>query len=303
MRLVSYERDGRWAPGIALDGRVVDTSSAAVAAGLLRENEAPWQSNRAVLGLDGGGREALRRAASELATTQAAGLPDGDLRLGPPIVDPEKIILLGLNYRDHADEIGMPVPTAPVLFAKYRNSLAGHDSPIRIPAAMSAVDYEGELAIVIGRRCANVAAADAAQVIAGAMALNDVSARDLQFQTGQWLAGKALDTFAPCGPELVLADELPDLQKLAIATRVNGSTMQASNTSEMIFTIAETIAFISRLMTLEVGDVISTGTPAGVGYSRTPPVQLRPGDVVEVEVEGIGTLRNPVVGEACKERR
>jgi len=204
------------------------------------------------------------------------------------------VICLGLNYRDHANETGLAEPQTPLLFAKYRNSLIGDSSPIRLPRDTQAVDFEGELAIVIGRRGKGFPAADALDYVAGAMAFNDVSARQLQFRTSQWLPGKALDTFAPCGPELVLADELGDLQNLDVATRVNGETMQAANTASMIFTIAETVAFIAGLMTLEPGDIIATGTPAGVGYTRTPPIELEDGDRVEVEIEGIGALSNPV---------
>lgn len=189
----------------------------------------------------------------------------------------------------------MAAPPVPMLFAKFPNTLAGPDDDVVMPPVTSDVDFEAELAVVIGRRCREVAADDAMDVIAGAMAFNDVSARDLQMATSQWAAGKALDGFGPCGPTLVLADELPDMQDLAIATRVNGQVLQSSRTNMMIFSIAETIAFVTSLMTLEPGDIIATGTPAGVGMSRDPRVSLADGDVVEVEIERIGTLTNRFV--------
>jgi 2-keto-4-pentenoate hydratase/2-oxohepta-3-ene-1,7-dioic acid hydratase in catechol pathway len=294
MRLLTYDGGGTWTPGIAVGDRIVDAGDAGTAAGLLGSTSERWQSNRAVLELDAPGREALALAATELAHTEHRSRARERIRLGPPIADPEKIICLGLNYRDHITETGFEPPRAPMLFAKYRNSLTGHDSAIRVPAVTDAVDYEGELAVVIGRRCARVTPGDAIGYVAGAMPFNDVSARDLQFRTSQWLAGKALDTFAPCGPELVLCDEIGDLQQLDIAARLNGRTMQSANTADMTFSIGEIVAFLSELMTLEAGDIIATGTPAGVGYTRTPPVRLNDGDIVEVEIEGIGTLRNTV---------
>jgi len=216
------------------------------------------------------------------------------VRLGPPIPDPEKIICLGLNYRSHAEEAGLSVPKVPILFAKYRNALTGPTSPIILPGISEEIDYEGELAVVVGKQCKNVAVEEALDYVAGYMAFNDVSARDLQMRTGQWLSGKTLDTFAPCGPALVI-NEISDPQDLDISTRVNGQTLQQSNTRNMIFSVAETLAYISQLMTLEPGDIIATGTPEGVGFKRNPPIFLRHGDVVEVEIEGIGALRNPVV--------
>jgi 2-keto-4-pentenoate hydratase/2-oxohepta-3-ene-1,7-dioic acid hydratase in catechol pathway len=303
MRLLTYDRGGTWAPGIGVGDRIVDAGAAGLAAGLLDPDGEPWRSNRAVLELDASGRAALARAADDLARNQRHSTARDAVRLGPPIADPEKIICLGLNYRDHATETGFEQPPAPLLFAKYRSSLIGHGAAIRIPAVTDAADYEGELAVVIGRRCARTTPGDALDYVGGAMAFNDVSARDLQFRTSQWLAGKALDTFAPCGPELVLSDEVGDVQQLEIATRLNGEVMQSANTADMIFSIAETIAFLSQLMTLEPGDIIATGTPAGVGYTRTPSVSLRDGDVVEVEIQGIGTLRNTVRVEQTPARR
>jgi 2-keto-4-pentenoate hydratase/2-oxohepta-3-ene-1,7-dioic acid hydratase in catechol pathway len=281
MRLVTYTRDGASRSGVLLDGHVVDTATVAADAGLT--------SNRAVLQA---GPDTWRRLAD--AAAGADGFPLDGLHLGPPVADPDKIICLGLNYRDHAAESKLEVPAAPTLFAKFRNSLVGPADAIRLPAASAAVDYEAELAVVIGRRCKEVDEADALAYVAGVMALNDVSARDLQHQTSQWMAGKALDTFAPCGPALVFLDEIDDLQALAVRARVNGETVQDGTTADMVFSVAETIAFLSRLMTLEPGDIVSTGTPAGVGFSRDPKLLLQPGDLVEVEIEGVGTLANRV---------
>jgi acylpyruvate hydrolase len=201
---------------------------------------------------------------------------------------------MGLNYRDHAEEAGLPIPSAPMFFAKFPNSLAGPTATIVPPATTTKVDYEAELAVVIGRRGRDIQPASALDHVAGAMAFNDVSARDLQMANTLWTGGKAIDTFAPCGPALVTLDELGDLGALGLRTRVNGVLVQDGDTASMIFGVAETISFLSQIMTLEVGDIIATGTPAGVGASRTPPLFLDPGDVVEVEADGIGTLRNPV---------
>jgi 2-keto-4-pentenoate hydratase/2-oxohepta-3-ene-1,7-dioic acid hydratase in catechol pathway len=218
----------------------------------------------------------------------------GSVRLGPPVPDPDKIVCLGLNYRDHASESAMALPPTPIIFAKFRSSLAGPNDPIVLPGVGEKFDYEAELAVVIGRRAKNVRREEALEYVAGAMAFNDVTARDIQHATSQWTAGKAIDSFAPCGPALVLGDELGDLQDLAIRASVNGLSVQGGHTSQMIFSVAETIEFLSSLMTLEVGDIIATGTPAGVGISRDPQVLLSPGDVVEVEIEGIGRLVNVV---------
>jgi acylpyruvate hydrolase len=289
MKLVSYEADRIWRSGILLDDVVVDTTQAAAHAGL---DDGDWQSNRFVIAVSAPTRQSLGDAAAELL---AASMPVDGLRLGPPIPDPDKILCMGLNYRDHAAEAGLDLPTVPLFFAKFRNSLIGPGDQIVLPAAASGkVDYEAELAVVIGRRCRDVAAEDALEHVAGAMAFNDVSARDLQAQASQWTVGKAIDTFAPCGPALVLRDEISDLQALGIRTRVNGETLQDANTSLMVFGVAEAISFLTRVMTLEPGDMIATGTPAGVGMARQPRIWLRDGDTVEVEIDELGTLHNPV---------
>lgn len=221
-----------------------------------------------------------------------------EVRLAPPIPDPGKIICLGHNYRAHAEETGGRTPVAPELFAKYANTLIGHREPIQIPKVTDQVDYEAELAVVIGRRGHDIAAEDAQTYIAGYTILNDVSAREYQFMTTQWLAGKSFDTFGPVGPWIVTRDEVPDPHDLRITLSVDGDTLQDSHTGQMIFTIPATIAFVSQIMTLEPGDIISTGTPEGVGFVRKPPRFLRPGETVQVTIERVGTLENPVVAAA-----
>lgn len=298
MRLVTYESNGAWHSGIFVEGWVVNASAAAGHA-QRSGGPAPDQlSNKDIIQLSPEGQATLVRAARALAEqdpTPPAVVRVEDAFLGPPIPDPDKIICLGLNYRTHAEEIGFSIPTVPILFAKFRNSLTGPAGKVVLPEMSKEVDYEGELAVVIGDRCKNVSAENALAYVAGYMAFLDVSARDLQFRSGQWLSGKALDTFAPCGPALVVG-EIGDPQALEIVTRVNGQTLQQGNTRDMIFAVSDTVSYLSQLMTLEPGDIIATGTPEGVGFKRNPPIFLHAGDIVEVEIEGIGTLRNPVTG-------
>jgi 2-keto-4-pentenoate hydratase/2-oxohepta-3-ene-1,7-dioic acid hydratase in catechol pathway len=295
MRLVTYDSNGTWRAGIIVDEDVVDSSVAAMAAEIDFDSERI--SNRRILQLSGKQRSELEQAAGDVANARNSDLdvfPMESARLGPPIPDPDKIICLGLNYKSHAEEAGFKPPEVPILFAKYRNALTGPTSPIVLPKLSQETDYEAELAVVIGKRGKDIPVQNALEHVAGYMAFHDVSARDLQFRAGQWLSGKTPDTFAPCGPALVV-DEIGDPQNLSISMRLNGETLQSSNTRHMIFPVAETIAYISQLMTLEPGDIIATGTPEGVGFKRTPPIFLKDGDVVEVEVEKIGILRNPVV--------
>ena len=211
-----------------------------------------------------------------------------------PIDRPEKIVCVGLNYRDHAEEQGTELPEAPLLFAKWPNTLIGPGEPIVIPPITKQVDYEAELGVVIGRRVRGTSAENALDAVAGYLCLNDVSARDLQFSDGQWVRGKSLDTFCPVGPHFVSADDVPDPQALSIRALVNGEVLQDSNTSNMIFSVAEIVAHVSQAITLEPGDLIATGTPAGVGAFRDPPIWLEPGDEVTIEIESIGALTNPV---------
>jgi 2-keto-4-pentenoate hydratase/2-oxohepta-3-ene-1,7-dioic acid hydratase in catechol pathway len=301
MRLVSYStRDEHagaarpaWRAGIVAGDRIVDAGR--LAAGTAGVPTAEAGSVRGLLALGDAALASLGRLAEDRA---ADGLPRDEVVLGPPVPDPEKIICIGLNYRDHAGEVSMELPPAPILFPKWPNSLIGDGAPIVLPPETSRGDYEGELAVVIGRRVRRVSEADALGAVAGYMPFNDVSARDLQMQVSQWTAGKAIDSFAPCGPELVLAGEVADVRTLEVRTRLNGETVQSASTELMIFPVATLIAYVSSLMTLEPGDVIATGTPAGVGFTREPPIALADGDVVEVEIPGVGLLTNPVVVES-----
>jgi 2-keto-4-pentenoate hydratase/2-oxohepta-3-ene-1,7-dioic acid hydratase in catechol pathway len=212
-----------------------------------------------------------------------------------PAVYPGKILAIGRNYADHAAEGGSDLPKAPLLFNKLPNSLSAHNRPIVLPRISEQVDYEAELAVVIGRRATRVDEARASDYVFGYSLINDVSARDLQFGDGQWTRGKSLDTFAPLGPFITTRDEIQDVQSLKIEGLLNGQVMQTSNTSKMIFKVVHLVSYLSQGITLEPGDVISTGTPDGVGIFRKPPVLLKPGDVFEVKIEKLGTLRNPVV--------
>jgi 2,4-didehydro-3-deoxy-L-rhamnonate hydrolase len=213
-----------------------------------------------------------------------------------PIERPGKIVCVDLNYRDHAIESGLELPTRPLLFAKWQSSVIGPGEPIVLPPISSEVDFEAELGVIIGQRARGVSAERALEHVAGYICVNDVSARDVQMGDGQWTRGKSFDTFCPLGPAMLPADEVPDPQALGIRCLVNGEPLQDSSTAEMVFGVAELLAFISEAITLEPGDLIATGTPAGVGFARTPPVFLADGDEVTVEIEGIGALTNPVVG-------
>jgi 2-keto-4-pentenoate hydratase/2-oxohepta-3-ene-1,7-dioic acid hydratase in catechol pathway len=238
-----------------------------------------------------------KNAARVETLPRGAVLPLGDLVLGPPVPRPGKLICVGLNYKDHAAESNMAVPKSPVTFSKYVTSVVGPGTPIRLPAVSAQVDYEAELAVVIGRRAKHVSVEAAWDHVLGYTNLNDVSARDLQFADGQWQRGKSCDTFAPMGPAIVTRDAAGDPHKLRIQLRLNGTTLQDSSTEQLIFGIDHVVSFLSQTVTLEPGDVIATGTPPGVGFARKPPVFLKPGDVVEVEVEGLGVLVNPVIAD------
>jgi len=221
------------------------------------------------------------------------------VRLLPPIPKPSKMVFIGLNYLDHAKEVGAEIPKEPIIFLKSTSALIGPYDNIVIPKRSKMVDYEGELAVVIGRRCRGVSKDAAMEYVAGFMVMNDVTARDVQKALGQWDKGKGFDTFAPCGPWVVTADEVRDPYSLKIVTKVNNEVRQLSGTWNMIFKIENLIQDISEVMTLEPGDIISTGTPGGVGYVKGK--YLSPGDVVEVCINGIGCIRNKVVSEEVKE--
>jgi acylpyruvate hydrolase len=217
-----------------------------------------------------------------------------EVTLQAPIPRPGKLILLGLNYRDHAEETGQKIPEVPTLFAKYANTVVGPGAAILIPRATEQIDYEAEFAFVIGRRGHHIPRERALDYVAGYTIINDVSARDYQFATSQWMVGKTFDTHCPMGPALVLKDEIADPHDLAISLSIGGEVLQKSNTRQLIFKIPETVQYLSQVMTLEPGDVIATGTPAGVGFTRKPPRWLRPGETVRVEIAGLGVLENPV---------
>jgi len=217
-----------------------------------------------------------------------------DAVLLPVVTRPPKVICVGLNYRDHAEETGAKIPEHPVFFSKFTSCLIGDRAPIVVPRLSDQLDYEVELAVVIGRPGRYIREADAAAHIAGYTVLNDVSVRDFQMRTSQWLIGKVFDRTTPVGPELVTRDEVPRPDALRLATTVNGRVLQDSNTSRLIFSVERCIAAISEILTLEPGDLIATGTPAGVGFTRKPPLFLKEGDTVSVEIEGLGRLENPV---------
>lgn len=234
---------------------------------------------------------ALRGAVADRAVREWRPLADAEILA--PVPRPGKVVAIGRNYKEHAAEEGADPPSAPLIFAKWPSSVIGHGAEIRWdPELTGQVDYEAELAVVIGRRARAVSTADALGYVLGYTCLDDVSARDLQFGDGQWVRGKSLDTFCPMGPWIVTSDDIPDPQRLAIRCLVDGEVLQDSNTSQMYFPVAEIVSYCSRSFTLEPGDVIATGTPAGVGAFRTPPRFLRDGETVTVEIEGIGRLEN-----------
>jgi len=257
--------------------------------------------------LDG---EALSAARGLVETVQADAVRRDGLRsdgavlscakvqLQAPVPEPSKVICIGLNYRDHAEESGMEIPERPLVFSKFPTSIAGPGAAVELPAGSSEVDYEAELAVVIGKRAKRVSAAEANNYVLGYACFNDVSARDFQFSDGQWQRGKSCDTFAPIGPTVVTADEVADPHKLRIQLRLNGETLQDSNTDQLIFRIPELIEALSASITLEPGDVIATGTPPGVGFARKPPIYLKAGDRMAVEIAQLGVLVNDVVEPA-----
>ena len=227
-------------------------------------------------------------------------LPLDSVRLTAPIPHPQKILCIGLNYRDHAIESKMEIPSVPTVFAKFSNAVIGPGDPIMLSAATQKPDYEAEFAVVIGKRAKHVSSSNWKDCVFGYTILNDVSARDVQLATSQWTLGKSFDTFAPLGPHIVSADEIPDPHALDIRLSIGEETLQHSNTRELIFRVPELIEYLSQGMTLEPGDIISTGTPAGVGLGRNPQRWLRAGEEVVIEIDKIGTLRNPVVADQAR---
>jgi len=299
-RLVSYRSDRTaptWRAGVASNQVLIDLAGYAASTSRSQASGS-YQSVRAYLSASPDEQEQILVWAARRLEAGGQVLSLDEVELGPPVPDPEKILCLGLNYPEHAAEAELDIPPAPTFFAKFRNSLVGPTSPVILTAADHFIDYEGELAVVIGKRCKHVSEQVALAYVAGYTVCNDISARVLQMQTGQWTAGKAIDTFLPMGPGIVLAADIPDPQTLLLTTRVNGEVVQRENTSQMIFSVAATIAFLSSFMTLEPGDLIATGTPSGIGARRQPPLFLHPGDIVEVEIERIGMIRNQMVAEA-----
>jgi len=294
MRLVSYHQGGR-AGLAALSGeRLVDLVAVGRDLGVTLDSRRDHSLMRQLLEA---GPVALERLGQVMADGPSvkglATLDVSDVQIDVPISDPGKVICVGLNWASHADEVEMEVPVAPTLFAKFASSLAPDGAALAMPPLTSQLDYEAELAVVIGQDCRDVPTAEALKVVAGYTCFNDVSARDLQLATSQWLPGKALDGFGPCGPHLVTPDEIADVSDLRIRALVNDEVVQDDTTAHMIFPVDEIISYLSRLMTLRVGDVIATGTPPGVGMATSS--YLSVGDVVRVEIDGIGTLTTPIV--------
>jgi 2-keto-4-pentenoate hydratase/2-oxohepta-3-ene-1,7-dioic acid hydratase in catechol pathway len=304
LKLITYLYQGAPHLGAISDGQVIDLAEALVAyrkstghatssrcipvdmLALLQSDPETWQEVTRVVDWTG----ALPEGAGD-----SFRLPLADVQLAPPLANPSKIVCVGLNYHDHCREQDLEVPQRPILFAKFPSAIAGPEDEIRWPGDLSQqVDYEAELAVIIGREGRDISVDEAYGYIAGYTILNDVTARDAQFGDGQWVRGKSFDTFCPIGPYLLTADEMPDPRDLYIRCWVNGELRQDSSTKEMVFDVPELLAYISRTSTLMPGDIISTGTPDGVGVFRKPPVFLQTGDVVEIEIEKLGRLRNPV---------
>jgi 2-keto-4-pentenoate hydratase/2-oxohepta-3-ene-1,7-dioic acid hydratase in catechol pathway len=280
MKLVTFRHDNHVHPGVVLGPEVFSLAATGF---------------HSVLEIVEGGPDALKRVKTAIETAPAFQL--GSVKLMAPIPRPPKIICIGLNYRDHAIESKLEIPTIPVVFSKYASSTIGAEEAIILPKNSEKPDYEAEMAVVIGKNARHAKAEDWREYVFGYMNMNDVSARDFQMATSQWMIGKTFDTFAPMGPYLVTADEIADPHNLNISLTVNDEVLQNSNTRELIFRIPELIAYLSSVFTLEAGDVISTGTPSGVGFSYKPPKWLKHGDQVVVKVEGLGELSNPCIAE------
>ena len=283
MRFVTIQRAGYNEPAVWFDDQAIGLRGAG------------FDDVRSVIA---GGADAMDRVMRWIE-----GAPRGErldpltTRLAAPIPRPPKIVCIGLNYRDHAEESKMAIPEVPTVFAKFATAVTGHRHPIVLPKNSRKPDYEAEFAVVIGKGGRHIPEERWRDHVFGYTMLNDVSARDFQMATSQWMIGKTFDTFAPIGPAIVTADEIEDPHHLAISLTLSGEVMQNSNTSNLIFKVPELIEYLSSVFTLEPGDIIATGTPAGVGFARKPPRWLQPGDEVTVRVEGLGELVNPVVAE------
>ncbi|MGA9628141.1 MAG: fumarylacetoacetate hydrolase family protein [Bryobacteraceae bacterium] len=283
MRFVTLEREGYAEPGVLLGGELIGIGGAGF---------------DSVLSVIAGGADALDRVRRWLKNP-----PPGEpfhparTRLAAPVPRPPKIVCIGLNYRDHAAESNLPIPETPTVFAKFQTAVTGHRHPIVLPRNSVKPDYEAEFAVVIGQGGRHIPEERWREHVFGYTMVNDVSARDFQMATTQWMIGKTFDTFAPIGPAIVTAEEIEDPHNLDISLTLSGQVMQNSNTRHLIFGVPKLIAFLSSVFTLEPGDIISTGTPGGVGMARKPPRWLKPGDEVVVRVAGLGELVNPVVAE------
>ncbi len=284
MRFATFEVEGHLRPAAIQNGSaVVDLSSLGYST---------------LLNLIENGPEALQKAQAFLNDApDSAKHPLASVRLRAPIPKPRKLLCVGLNYRDHAEETGQQIPAVPTMFNKFATAVIGPGDPIVLPRISKSPDYEAEFAFVIGRGGKHIPASQWRDYVFGYTIVNDVSARDYQRATSQWLMGKTFDTFAPIGPWIVTADEIADPHALDISMTINGEEMQNSNTSNLIFKIPDLISFLSSVFTLESGDIVSTGTPSGVGAARNPPRFLRPGDETVIKITQIGELRNPVVAE------
>jgi 2,4-diketo-3-deoxy-L-fuconate hydrolase len=283
MKLCRFGQTGVERPGVFVDGRILDVRASAF--DIEDYNGHFWTH----WGVD--------RLRNLLREQNLKWVDASQVRLGPPIARPGKVIAVGKNYADHAAEFDAELPTRPILFGKAVTSLTGPSDPIVLPRGSRRIDLEAELAVVIGRTARRVPEQDALSCVAGYTVMNDLTDRDAQAEGKQWFHGKGFDGFAPLGPFVVSPDEVPDPQRLRVRSSINGKTLQDANTRDMIFPVARLIAFISADITLEPGDVISTGTPGGVGFARNPPVLLRDGDRVEIEVESVGIQRSTVKAE------
>lgn len=285
MKIVTFkrpkDRDGYRIGSMVSESEILDLTD------LIKEGDLSTVEILSCFDLDSGFLDRAKSARGDV-------IGRNEVRICAPVPRPGKIICIGLNYRDHAAESGMPIPNSPVIFSKFSTCAIASEQPIVIPPGSGETDYEAELAFVIGRRAKNVRREDALDHVFGYTNFNDVSARDFQFADAQWQRGKSCDTFAPMGPYVATTDEIPGPQNLTIKLRLNGETMQDSNTNQMVFGVAELVEFLSLYTTLEPGDVVATGTPPGVGFARKPPVYLNDGDVVEVEIELLGVLSNAV---------
>jgi acylpyruvate hydrolase len=288
MQLISFTRDSRIRSG-GIEGVLTNPSTTRV----VDLNEADPRLPADMLQLLRGGVDLLQLARHVIESAPSeTWLPVSVTQFVAPVPSPGKIICIGLNYRDHAAEAGLSIPAEPVVFAKLSNTVNGPYAPITMPRATEQIDYEAELGVVMGKTCKGVKETDALDYVAGYLAVNDVSARDVQHRNGQWVLGKSPDGFAPMGPALVTADEVGDPQQLDVRTRIGDEVLQSSNTREMIFPVARLISFISEFVTLEPGDVIATGTPSGVGGALQPPRWLKAGETVRVEIPRLGALAN-----------